>query len=183
MKAGKYCFNEGTTPERLLEQIASGETLRYSIAMVEGWYFRQLMDAVHSNEYLPHTLSVYSDEEIMAHIVSDSRFPEIAGRLMQRYSRSSFLRSSDQAATPACSENQGTLPSAKGMGLRAGNLQTRVMITATSWGSYLGEENMKNGIRVCTSSYTRQRVNVTMCKANSNGNYINSILPLNEALA
>ena len=72
---------------------------------------------------------------------------------------------------------------AEGMGLRADNLKTHVMIAAWSWGSYMGEENLKNGIRVRTSSYTRHHVNVTMCKAKSNGNYINSILALNEALA
>jgi len=72
---------------------------------------------------------------------------------------------------------------AEGMGLRADNLKTHVMIAAWSWGSYMGEENMRTGIRVRTSSYTRHHVNITMCKAKANGNYINSILALNEALA
>ena len=72
---------------------------------------------------------------------------------------------------------------AEGMGLRADNLRTHVMIAAWSWGSYMGEENMRTGIRVRTSSYTRHHVNITMCKAKANGNYINSILALNEALA
>ena len=72
---------------------------------------------------------------------------------------------------------------AEGMGLRADNLKTHVMVAAWSWGSYMGEENMRTGIRVRTSSYTRHHVNITMCKAKANGNYINSILALNEALA
>jgi branched-chain amino acid aminotransferase len=42
---------------------------------------------------------------------------------------------------------------------------------------------MERGIRVRTSSYTRNHVNSTMCKAKANGNYINSILALQEALA
>ncbi len=71
---------------------------------------------------------------------------------------------------------------AEGMGLRADNLNTHVMVAAWSWGSYMGEENMKHGIKVRTSSYNRHHVNVTMCKAKSNGAYINSILALNEAL-
>ena len=41
---------------------------------------------------------------------------------------------------------------------------------------------MNRGIRVATSSYTRHHVNITMCKAKANGNYINSILALREAL-
>jgi len=71
----------------------------------------------------------------------------------------------------------------EGMGLRADNLKTHVMIAAWSWGSYMGEDNIKNGIRVRTSSFTRHHVNIAMCKAKSNGNYINSTLALNEALA
>jgi branched-chain amino acid aminotransferase len=42
---------------------------------------------------------------------------------------------------------------------------------------------MEKGIRIRTSSYTRNHVNSTMCKAKANGNYINSILALQEALA
>ncbi len=71
----------------------------------------------------------------------------------------------------------------EGMGLRADTLETHVMVAAWTWGSYMGEDNIKNGIKVRTSSYTRHHVNVTMCKAKSNGTYINSILALNEALA
>lgn len=70
----------------------------------------------------------------------------------------------------------------EGMGLRADNLKVHVMVAAWPWGSYLGEENMQNGIRVRTSSYTRHHVNITMCKAKANGNYMNSMLALQEAL-
>ena len=72
---------------------------------------------------------------------------------------------------------------AEGMGLRADNLKTHVMVAAWTWGAYMGDDNLQRGIRVRTSSYTRHHVNITMCKAKANGNYINSILALNEALA
>lgn len=71
----------------------------------------------------------------------------------------------------------------EGMGLRADNLRVHVMVAAWPWGSYLGAENMERGIRVKTSSYTRHHVNITMCKAKANGNYMNSMLALHEALA
>ncbi len=71
---------------------------------------------------------------------------------------------------------------AEGMGLRADHLKTHAMVAAWSWGAYMGEENMRQGIRVRTSSYTRHHVNVTMCKAKATGHYINSTLALNEAL-
>ncbi len=71
----------------------------------------------------------------------------------------------------------------EGMGLRADNLKVHVMIAAWEWGAYLGDESMEKGIRIRTSSYTRNHVNSTMCKAKANGNYINSILALQEAIA
>ncbi len=71
----------------------------------------------------------------------------------------------------------------EGMGLRADNLKVHCMIAAWTWGSYLGAENMERGIRIKTSSFTRHHVNITMCKAKANGNYMNSMLALREALS
>ena len=71
----------------------------------------------------------------------------------------------------------------EGMGLRADNLKVHVMVAAWPWGAYLGQESIEKGIRIRTSSYTRSAVNSTMCKAKANGNYINSMLALQEALA
>jgi len=70
----------------------------------------------------------------------------------------------------------------EGMGLRADNLSTHVMIAAWDWGAYLGDDGIKNGIRVKTSSFSRLHVNVSMCRAKACGHYINSILALQEAL-
>ncbi len=72
---------------------------------------------------------------------------------------------------------------AEGMGLRADNLKVHAMVAAWPWGRYMGEEKIQNGIRMKTSSYTRHHVNIAMCKAKANGNYMNSMLALNEALA
>ena len=68
----------------------------------------------------------------------------------------------------------------EGMGLRADNLQTHVMVAAWNWGAYLGDDGISNGIRIKTSSYTRHHVNIAMCKAKANGQYINSMLGLAE---
>lgn len=70
----------------------------------------------------------------------------------------------------------------EGMGLRADNLQTHVMVAAWEWPSYMAPEARDRGIKVRTSSFTRHHVNITMCKAKANGNYINSMLALREAL-
>ncbi len=70
----------------------------------------------------------------------------------------------------------------EGMGLRADNLKTHVMVAAWEWPSYMDPEARENGIKVRTSSFTRHHVNISMCKAKANGNYINSMLALKEAL-
>ncbi|WP_189535524.1 branched-chain amino acid transaminase [Paludibacterium paludis] len=56
-----------------------------------------------------------------------------------------------------------------------------VIVAAWPWGAYLGEDGLEKGIRVKTSSFTRHHVNITMCKAKANGNYMNSILANTEA--
>jgi branched-chain amino acid aminotransferase len=57
-----------------------------------------------------------------------------------------------------------------------------LMVAAWTWGAYLGEEGMKRGIRVKTSSFTRHHVNITMIHAKAVSNYTNSILANMEAL-
>ncbi len=56
-----------------------------------------------------------------------------------------------------------------------------LMVAAWAWGAYLGEEGMKRGIRVKTSSYMRHHVNITMVNAKAVSNYTNSILANMEA--
>jgi branched-chain amino acid aminotransferase len=70
---------------------------------------------------------------------------------------------------------------AEAMGISAKTLSTHVIVAAWKWGAYMGQEALDNGIRVKTSSFSRHHVNVTMCKAKANGNYMNSILAHQEA--
>ena len=56
-----------------------------------------------------------------------------------------------------------------------------LMIAGWEWGAYLGEEGLKRGIRVKTSSFTRHHVNITMTQAKAVSNYSNSILANLEA--
>jgi len=56
-----------------------------------------------------------------------------------------------------------------------------LMVAAWTWGAYLGEEGMRRGIRVKTSSFTRHHVNITMIHAKAVSNYTNSILANMEA--
>tara|TARA_Y100000815_G_scaffold84489_1_gene73222 strand:+ start:3236 stop:4180 length:945 start_codon:yes stop_codon:yes gene_type:complete len=68
------------------------------------------------------------------------------------------------------------------MGLRADGLTVNVAIACWPWPDYMDPQSRELGITVRTSSYTRHHVNITMCKAKANGNYINSIMALREAI-
>ena len=70
----------------------------------------------------------------------------------------------------------------EGMGLHASHLNTHVYIAAWEWGAYLGDDGLVSGIKVKTSSISRLHVNASMCRAKATGNYINSIMALQEAL-
>jgi branched-chain amino acid aminotransferase len=69
------------------------------------------------------------------------------------------------------------------MGLYPKGNPIRVAIAAWPWGAYLGEEGIKNGIRVKVSSFTRLHVNVTMTKSKTCGDYVNSTLAKSESVS
>jgi branched-chain amino acid aminotransferase len=66
------------------------------------------------------------------------------------------------------------------MGLAA-RPPTRVAIAVWAWGAYLGEEGMKRGVRLKTSSFARFHPNTMLTKAKVVGHYVNSILAAREA--
>ena len=68
------------------------------------------------------------------------------------------------------------------MGVHPQDNVTRVAIVTWKWGAYLGEEALKKGTRVKTSSYARHHVNVMMTKAKICGNYVNSVFAKREAV-
>jgi branched-chain amino acid aminotransferase len=67
------------------------------------------------------------------------------------------------------------------MGLAATNNPIRVAVVAWPWGSYLGDEGVRHGVRLKTSSFQRMHVNTFMTKSKTVGNYVNSILASIEA--
>ena len=69
----------------------------------------------------------------------------------------------------------------KKLGVSPKGNSIHLMVAAWAWGAYLGEEGLKRGIRVKTSSYTRHHVNITMTQAKAVSNYTNSILANMEA--
>ncbi len=68
------------------------------------------------------------------------------------------------------------------MGLYHKHAPVRTMIAAWEWGAYLGEEGLENGIKVCTSSITRNPNRSTFGKAKAAANYLNSQMAKYEAI-
>ena len=68
------------------------------------------------------------------------------------------------------------------MGLNPLKNPVDVAIAMWSWGTYLGEDGLKHGIRTKISSFERMNSNVMPPVAKATGQYINSILAKIEAL-
>jgi branched-chain amino acid aminotransferase len=68
------------------------------------------------------------------------------------------------------------------MGIYPKENPVQLIIAVWPWGSYLGDEGLKNGIRVKVSSYSRPHINATMVRAKAVANYANSLLAKREAV-
>jgi branched-chain amino acid aminotransferase len=67
------------------------------------------------------------------------------------------------------------------MGLGARTNPVHVLVASWPWGAYLGEEGLKRGIAVQTSSFVRSHPNASLQRAKVVGHYVNSILARYEA--
>lgn len=76
LKAGEYELMNGLTPFALLNMMVSGKVRLYSLTLVEGKTCWQMFEQVRQSPYLKHTLSGFSDEEIMAKIGHPGEHPE-----------------------------------------------------------------------------------------------------------
>ena len=69
------------------------------------------------------------------------------------------------------------------MGLYPKDNPVRIAVSVWPWGAYLGDDGLKNGIRVKVSSFIRNHVNSQMSRAKVCGYYINSQLAKKEAIS
>jgi len=67
------------------------------------------------------------------------------------------------------------------MGLGARNNPLHVVVCAWQWGAYMGDEGMKQGVQLKTSSFSRNHPNAAMSRAKVVGHYVNSIIARYEA--
>jgi UPF0755 protein len=76
LKAGEYRFRNGLTARELLEQVIAGRVIEYPVVLVEGWTFRQFLQALEAAPKLVHTLAGLSPEAVMARLGHGGEHPE-----------------------------------------------------------------------------------------------------------
>lgn len=77
---GEYQLSSDMSPAMLLADLTAGKVIQYSITIVEGWTFRQLVDHLNENSHLTHTIAKMDDDAIMQAIGHAGQHPE--GRFM-----------------------------------------------------------------------------------------------------
>jgi UPF0755 protein len=76
IKAGEYLIEPQLTPPRLLDKLLSGEVIRYTLTIPEGWTFSQMLAAVRAHEKIRRTLTADDGQEIMAQLGFPGQHPE-----------------------------------------------------------------------------------------------------------
>jgi len=76
IKAGSYEIEPGTTPLALLAMLTRGDVRQESIALIEGWTFRQVRAALDAQPALQHETRGLSDADILQRIGANEAHPE-----------------------------------------------------------------------------------------------------------
>ncbi|HDL89826.1 MAG TPA: endolytic transglycosylase MltG [Thermodesulforhabdus norvegica] len=76
LKAGEYLLTPEMTPRKLLDLLVSGKAHQRSLTLVEGWDFKQLIEAINTSELLRHSLTGLSKEAIMERLGFQGIEPE-----------------------------------------------------------------------------------------------------------
>jgi UPF0755 protein len=79
IKAGEFELTAGMKPADVLGRITSGQVVQYPVTLVEGWTFRQAINAIDAQGRYSGALSGLTDEELMAELGYPGEYPE--GRL------------------------------------------------------------------------------------------------------
>lgn len=76
LRAGEYLLKPEMTPRELLELFVSGKAHQRSLTLVEGWSFKQLIEAINKSDLLEHTLTGLGKEAIMERLGFQGIEPE-----------------------------------------------------------------------------------------------------------
>lgn len=76
LKAGEYRFPAGSSASEIVARVVAGRVIEYPLVLVEGWNFRQVLQALRAAPKLEQTLAGLTHEEIMARIGHPGVHPE-----------------------------------------------------------------------------------------------------------
>lgn len=76
LQAGEFEVHPGDTLSDLLDDIVNGQVHQYTLTLVEGWNFKQFMQAINDHEVIDHSLQNLTDEQIMSALGFEGEHPE-----------------------------------------------------------------------------------------------------------
>ena len=76
LQAGEYVLQQGVTPRTLLEQLVDGKVNQYGLTLIEGYTFREMLQRIHDDPVLTHTLTDETDAGIMEMLGHPGEHPE-----------------------------------------------------------------------------------------------------------
>ena len=76
VRAGEYQLESGQTPDDLIDVFVQGSSIQYSFTVIEGWSFRQMLDALAEDPIIEHRLEGKNNEQIMSLIGYPDQHPE-----------------------------------------------------------------------------------------------------------
>ncbi|MDH3343045.1 MAG: endolytic transglycosylase MltG [Gammaproteobacteria bacterium] len=76
LQVGEYIVQPGTTLSALLDDITLGRVRQYSLQLLEGWTFREYMQAIKSHVAIKHELDNLSQQEILQRLDIKHDHPE-----------------------------------------------------------------------------------------------------------
>ena len=76
IQAGRFRLEPGMTPREVLDLFASGKVQQYPLQLLEGWNFRQVMQAVNASEHLERTLPDAEPATVMRALGFPEEHPE-----------------------------------------------------------------------------------------------------------
>lgn len=76
LQAGEYVFSPGQALAELVDDMVTGRVRQYSLTLVEGWTFREFLNAVAAHEAVEHTLKDVAYDDIMLALGYADQHPE-----------------------------------------------------------------------------------------------------------
>ncbi len=76
LKAGEYDIKPGTSLRELLNIMVSGNVRQYSLTLLEGWTFKQVITAIAKHVAIKHTIVDLNGQQIMHSLNAGNSHPE-----------------------------------------------------------------------------------------------------------